>query len=820
MSSSPFELFRRNLKPMMVFLTLLALLSFVVLPSVAMYQQQKIGYGAAESKLATYQGVDFDFTKVNFFTRNHFATTQFLNDLAETTIARGGVPKVADFQYDTQQKMIRSLGINSNPSDEASVRTMMFANEAKKIGLDLDDTAIRNWLTLYTDGRLSDAEINGVLATSSRNQIGQVQLYEQLRTQLLAQAYQRQVMGGITASGMPIVPPAQQWELFLRLNRRAVADAYAVNVADFISKTSEKPSEKQILDTYEDGKSRYPDDQSAKPAFRRPYTASIEYVAGNLNDFVDREKATLTEEQLRAEYQKRLEGGDFKLPETPAADTPAAVAPTEGATPPVTSGPTTPAPTENPAVSEEPMEPAAEEQTAAPQSPALDAPATEAPATEAPAAETPAPESPPASGSSERRRDQAVRLVTMQQGDEPVGSEPAVDATKNDATETPAAAAEAPPAAAETPAADAATQDAPADTETKTDTPAAVAETAADAPGATTEEMKSTPENPVAPEPPKVEEPKVEPFEKVRDDIARSLAEPPALAKLDAAVTEVDKVMRSYFNAVAIAGKDASKKPKAPDLKALAEKLGMKHVSKGALDAREIQDDPVSLSFGVGTGMQRGESLTQMLYVARTPLFTPVRTVDDQAQISYISWKTEEKKAYIPELKEARDEVVTAIRTAEARKLADAEAKRLAKEFASSDKPIRELIPAERSSMYFESLGPFSWMTSFGFNMRAFMGNVPELDRVGEAFMRQVFTSERGQWGVAANMPETVYYVVRPTEFSPSTDELHQRFTQLTQRMQTTSLAVEEAIKIRDGHYESLDKKVGFEWNEEALNRD
>lgn len=819
MSSSPFELFRRNLKPLMVFLTLLALVSFVILPSIAMYQQQRVGYGSAPSKLASYKGGDFDFTKVNYFTRNHFATTQFLRDLAEVTISRGGLPKVADFQYDSRQNMIQALGINSNPSDQSSVRTLMFAGEAKKAGLDLDDTAIRNWLTLYSDGRLSDSEINGVLSKSTRNQMGQVQLYEQLRTQLLAQAYQRQVMGALTSGGMPIVPPAQQWELFLRLNRRAVADAYAVNVADFIEKTAPKPSESQIKTVYEEGKLIFPDDQSPTPAFRRPYTANVEYLAGNLNDFIDREIETLTEEQLRAEYQKRLDGGEFKLPDMPAVEAPAA---TE------TPATETPAESEAPEASsdakmadDKPETPATEPEATKPAEPAPAEPKADVePKADAEASVSepkPATEAEPKPADADSSRvspmDNGVRLVVMQ-----------AEAEKPAVTETSPAekAAEVVEKTAETPAEEPAkAEPAKTEPEVKPEAPKAE-ETTPDT--ATTEETKA--EEPPAEmtkteEPkvdaPKTEEPKVESFETVRDDIARSLAMPLALDKLDAAVSEVDKTMRTYFNARAIAGGKADKIPPRPNLKALASKLGMKHVVTGMKDLREIQNDPISLSFGVGTGMQRGEGFAQSIYTKQTPAFTPVRTVDDQAQVSYISWKTEEKDSYIPELKEVREEVITAIRTAEARKLAKADAESWASKFAKSDKPVKELIPEDRASLYFESLGPFSWMQSLGFGMRAFMGNVPELDRVGEAFMRQVFTSDRNVWGVAPNMPETVYYVVRPTEFSPSTDELHQRFTQVSQRMQTMSLAVEEAIKIRDGHYEALDERTGFEWNEEAL---
>jgi hypothetical protein len=279
MSSSPFELFRRNLKPLMVLLTLLALFSFVVLPSIAMYQQRVGMVGGGETTMATFDGGEFDVNKVNYFTRTHYATLQFLNELAEKTIARGGSPKVGGFRYNTEQNRVESLGINSNPGDEQSIRTMMYAAEAKKAGLDLDDTAIRSWLTAFTDGRFTDAEINGVLQSATRNQLGQFHLYEQLRTQLLTLAYQQKAIAGLAIEGRPIVPPAQQWELFLRLNRRAVADAFAVNVTDFIEKTNAKPSAKEIEQVFEDGKTRFPNDQSPLPAFRRPYQANFEYLA-------------------------------------------------------------------------------------------------------------------------------------------------------------------------------------------------------------------------------------------------------------------------------------------------------------------------------------------------------------------------------------------------------------------------------------------------------------------------------------------------------------------------------------------------------------
>ncbi len=822
--SSPLELFRRNLKPMMVFLTLVALFSFVVLPSVAMYQQNRMAYNAGPASLATYAGGSYEPAQIQFFTRNHFATLQVLQALAESTISRGGAPNVPEFNINPQTKQIMSLGINSNVDDRSSVQVIRFAKEARDLGLELDDIAIRQWLSFYTDGRLSDSEINGIIASTTRNQLGVSQFYEQLRTQLLAQAYQRHWLAGLSAGNFAITPPAKQWELFLRLNRRAVVDAYAVNVSEFIDKTNAKPSDKLIRETFEEGKNQFPQPDSAKPAFRRPMTLNVEYLAGNLNEFIQREAKNFTEEQLKAEYQRRLDGGDFKLPdelktetpagEAPATETPASEQPAAAATDAAPAANDAAQPAEQTSTeSAEKADMPAETPAAPTETPAAPAETPAAPAAPAETpADAPAADSKPATGDSSRREGSgAVRLVSaLQAADEAPADAPATDSP---AADTPAPAAETPAAAApaETaPAAAAPTEDTkPADAPAG-DAPAPAADAKpADAPAATA---------PAADDKPAETKPAVEPFEKVREQIANSLAEPAAMQKLDAAITEVDKVMRTYFNARAIAGKDESKVPARPDLKALAEKLGMKHVVTGSLEASQLQEDPISFSRGLGTQMlERGDPYLQIAFSSRSQLFSSIRTVDDQARVSYVSWKIDEQKDYVPTLEQAREDVIAYLRTVEARELARAEALKLAKQFSSSDKPAKELVPEERKALFFESVGPFSWMTSFGFGMRAFMGSVPELDRVGEAFMRQVFTSERNVWGVAPNDPETVFYVVRPTEFSPSTDELHQRFTQPAQRFQTNSLAVEEAIKIQQGEVELLDKRTGFKFNDEAL---
>ena len=86
--------------------------------------------------------------------------------------------------------------------------------------------------------------------------------------------------------------------------------------------TKPSPSEVEIAATYEEGKDRDFSDQSPEPAFHRRYSASFAYLVGDYKNFLDEEIAKLSEETLRAEYERRLKGGDFQLPDSTPTDAP------------------------------------------------------------------------------------------------------------------------------------------------------------------------------------------------------------------------------------------------------------------------------------------------------------------------------------------------------------------------------------------------------------------------------------------------------------------------------------------------------------------
>ena len=198
---SPFEIFRRNLKPLMVLLTGLALFAFVVLPALDTYMRRGGGASATDAELASFDGKPLRRSRVEYLTRNHQSTVRFLRELAEETIRRGGVPQTPGFVYDSQNRTIQSIGIDERPSELATVRTMQFANEAKKAGFELDDTAIASWLYSFTDqGTVPEGEMFAMLMQSTQNQMGKAHLYEQLRNQLLAELYQRGNISGLSRS--------------------------------------------------------------------------------------------------------------------------------------------------------------------------------------------------------------------------------------------------------------------------------------------------------------------------------------------------------------------------------------------------------------------------------------------------------------------------------------------------------------------------------------------------------------------------------------------------------------------------------------------
>lgn len=895
--ASPFSIFRSNLKPLMVALTLLALFAFVVLPAIQMYQQNNLP-GATDLTVATFDGGKFESDEIAYYQRLHGQTNRFLAEVAERVVAAGGSPRVPNYGMNSNRQM--SFGITPYSSPEMAVMAKLYAQKASDLGMELDDTALRTWLDQFTDGKLSSNELAAIRAQTSQNTLGEAQMYGLLRTELLANLYDRMMTSGLTTGRDLLNSPLVTWNNFLKINQQAKATAYPVLVEEFIDQAG-APSKATLEKLYEEGKDRNPDPTSPEPGFRKPYAANVEYVAAHLEDFIGREIDKLTEEQLRTEYKRRVESGDFVEPEMdftnplgnatggviappatteePAGDdqpAPAGDAPAEDAKPaepavdaPAATEPTggEPAAEETPATEEVPPEtPAPSEGNGSPEnseSTGSGEPAAEGSTTEDPKTDEPAGEEPNNGGSGDQplslNVDNAVSLVAavarqedgpqedgpQESGSQPPAEDPVVTeepanteepavtqdppATEEPAAETPAPAQE--PAAEQPAGTDqppvteqpATTEQPPVTDPAATSDPAKPAEgaPAEGAPAETAPAQDATTDGDADPQPPAEEKPAgPKPFEEMKDQIARELALPKARQAYQDSINEAYDTMKNYFTDVAVWESDKQgDKPLPPDLKQLANELGLRYETTGMTTFLDVYETPLGRS-RVGTG-GTGDFFVTTMYNDSRPVYSAVRAENRMAEggeVAYSAWKTEAREAYIPKLEEVRDEVVAAAKLQAARELAQAKAKELAEQAnASPETSLTELVPETRKTLVFEELGPFPWMISLGFQYNPIMANVSELDNVGNEFMKAVFTGPVGEYEVAPNVPKSVYYVVKATEITPAAEELRTRFMQANQRAMAEPLSIDDIRTIRQSSAERFEESIGLEFNQEAL---
>ncbi|MEM6689170.1 MAG: hypothetical protein AAF664_07065 [Planctomycetota bacterium] len=833
MSSSPFELFRRNLKPMMAVLTFLALLSFVVLPAVQTYMQRNPNLGSSNPTVASFGSTELKAAQVEYFTRMHNLTVQALVRMAQTTLDRGGQPQTPGFRTDPRSGQILELGFNDRPSPEGTIRTILFADQARASGFDLDETAISTWLERFTNQELSDSEIMGTLSQATNGQMGRAQFYEQIRSHLLANAFLGRATASVARGQDIYMTPVEQWESFLKLNQSATLDAYGVLVNDYVSEVDANFGDAEVRATYDEGKESLPDENSSDPAFYKPAAAKFEYLVADLETFVDAELANLSDEDIKAEYERRVANGQFQVDTTPAADLldqmdvvePESANTSEPAEPAETSS--TEGTGEDPTEKTDGSPAPAESKQLSPKQ------ATDEQATNEPAPAEDKPKEPKEEDSSSNfRSERAVVLVSTQ--DDEAGEEG--DLAKTDSP----AAEEVVEEKSLAPAQEDKKSESPAKSEETTgdSPPAKKSESAeqikevSDSPDATPEEtakpgkdaksaeMSGSDESSEAPadsDPEPEPEPEVQPLSEVREDLAREMVLPAATSARNDSARSAFKAMRKQSNRIMLAGDSEAVDPL--DLKALADELGLKYQITEMLTRFDLPENLQQSYEVIDENARLGLPFDILMFGTPTPQeqfqpkaeTQPIQTLNRDTEETFVAWKTEQKDAYIPELDEVRDEVLEYLKLQEAQELAMAEAENIARMAADQNKSLEELIPEDRRDNLLTGLGPVTAINMVG--MQQFVtGNVRELDAVGTDFMNALFATPEGGYGVAPNDPRRVFYVVHPTSFSPSIDDLREQFKQPIGRLMARVPGF-DLRGIMNDYYESVTDSAGFEEN-------
>ena len=307
------------------------------------------------------------------------------------------------------------------------------------------------------------------------------------------------------------------------------------------------------------------------------------------------------------------------------------------------------------------------------------------------------------------------------------------------------------------------------------------------------------------------------PFEEVKDEIARSMVVPLARQKMEEAYTKLQRAMTQYFTeygAYDVALKmdpKIAKKPTRPDIKKLAEEVGLPYRQTGMVTIVDLFDTPLGRS-----GTLSGESFAQRVFSNDLQLFQPYRTMNftdlSKGLSEFLVWKIEAKEPYTPALADVREEVVKAWKKQKAEKLAEAAALEISKKLqaASGEDAWKSVLKEEQLSLVFKPT-LFTWMSGAS-QFNPFVSDVEGVDTAGPEFMQKIFATAAGQAGVAANQPRNVFYAYRVLEFLPESTELEKRFAADTIQGGPRTLAFSEAQEMFAAWYGEVEKELEVKW--------
>jgi len=762
--------FRKHRKVMLAVLTLLAMLSFVFLPTIMELMGTRGGRGNPVVVKTTKYG-SLNERQLEMLLRQRQRLYTFLRQLAEMVRAKGGRGEAV--------REALSMFAGAPASEEAAIDDWLLARKAEESGLKVSQKAINDYLASLTEGKVGNADVKQIL---NRLRISQPQLFEALRQEMMSIRFHQMFWVSLAAA-----TPAQRWEYFQQLNRRAKIEAVPIAVSKFADKVA-PPSDEVLQAFFDKSKERLPDPNSPDPGFREPHRIDIEYFKATYQTFID--PAGVSEQAVRDYYEENKERlYKDMLPEAPPPAAPKAEPP-KAETPkpeagktsgPAKEAPKAEAPKSAPAKSEAPKSPPAGKEPAKSSPPKVEPPKVEPPKVElpkpvAPKTEPPKSDAPkgkaatpsPGKGSAVPRRS-PFRLVAEQ----------------------------------------------------KTVIPQPAAKTEPPAPKSDQPSLKVVPAATKAP-PPAAVPVKYKPFEDVKEEIRKALARQQAQEKVREVLRRVQDKLAQYetrwtlYDTMEPEKKASTPPPERPSFVALAKENRLTAAQTGLLSALQMAGTDIGRSRAEG-----GAEFTRVAYEKSVPLFLPGTSQDNDGN-SYLYWKMGDSPERVPEFDDpgVRQQVLDAWKLIQARDLAAKEADRLAADARNAKKPLAEVF-AGHKELPLVSPPPFTWLT-FGNVPVWFRMRPPQLSEVsgipnpGAEFMRAVFGLKAGEIGVATDQPKTTVYVVRLAEYTPGDSVLWDLF--VTDDFRSYAMAAAEDRGDANRRWrEGLKTEAGLHWEREPV---
>ena len=332
-------------------------------------------------------------------------------------------------------------------------------------------------------------------------------------------------------------------------------------------------------------------------------------------------------------------------------------------------------------------------------------------------------------------------------------------------------------------------------------------------------------ESPVAAEQPK-KPVQYQPLEEVKDEIRRQLAQDKVVAQMDSLMGKMDRDLSAlytpFFSAVLEA--DAASKPHPQpaagltDLSKLATDNGLDAGKIGPVSQLELRDTPL------GKTVKQDEQTTPLmiaLFSNTAELYQPNVSYDLDNN-HFLSVKTGDTPARVPELSEVRDEVIRAWKLQKAADLALKHAEELAKQAQTAGKSLEDTFSDDKK-VKITKTDPFAWLTPGSVSrdtqqLQSFRLAQPEgIVAAGPELLQKVFTLGDGDVGAALNHDHSIAYVLRIAEHQDTPAELRQTFlSEADQWYGAPAWARAHSGQIVASMVDDLYKSAGIVWDRKA----
>ncbi len=668
---------------------------------------------------------------------------------------------------------------NVELAEENIANRYLLAQEAERRGIVVSDAAVDDYLSLLVDNvPLTRAEMAAVARqVNDRTEYRQVR--EALRMELAARQMEVFISPGLNFP----MNPTQAAQYYTRTSRLIECEILPYKVEDYLSKVTATPRAEELQKLYAEGRAHFPDPNNPNPGFKQERKVKLQYFAADYETFLTNEINKLTDQEVQAEYDRRVQANDMSIMEEVKPDDqpqdpqlPGDSAPEgqpDGEQPPATSPetPTEPEKKDGEPAADEPAQPAGE----AP--PAGDAPAEQPQEGGGEKADDQKDGDGAGQSAGQSRVDVPMTFVSLTPGQQEEQQEPAKETPP--AEETPA---EAP--AAETPA-----QETPAQEESKPSEEAAPAEPASQEPAGETAppaESAQATEQPAVPQEPALPVMRAKELKDVADQLKRSMKAAAAEEAMNAAIDDADNAVREFQSELQDwEGTPENERDPRPtiDPAAIAKRLNLQFVETDLLTIRELVDSEVGkithyvrtqVNFAPETVAQYIAPRFTRLQPYETFTFRDIFSANEKGlqRSTNVFWLVEKVEAKIPTFEEARADIEKYWKHEQALALAKADAEKAAAEANSSGKKLSEMfgdkaIPTGQFPWFSAGLGSFGYF------------DIPGVDDPGEEFMSTAFGLQPGKAAVAANDVRSHVYVVRMlSDDTRSTEDMMKQFAE------------------------------------------